>query len=92
MKLVIFDCDGTLVDSQAAIFATMQLAFGRLDLPAPTRMHVLGVIGLSLPEAFAILAPAESPAVRAALVEAYRAGFSQTRDSGTYHNLSLIHI
>jgi phosphoglycolate phosphatase len=86
MKLVIFDCDGTLVDSQAAIFATMQLAFGRLDLPAPARMHVLGVIGLSLPEAFAILAPAESPTVRAALVEAYRAGFSQTRDSGTYHN------
>ena len=60
MKLVIFDCDGTLVDSQAAIFATMQLAFGRLDLPTPARMQVLGVIGLSLPEAFAILAPTES--------------------------------
>jgi len=86
MKLVIFDCDGTLVDSQAAIFATMQHAFGRLDLPAPPRIEVLGVIGLSLPEAFAILAPQESPAMRSALIEAYRSGFSQVRENGAHHN------
>ena len=60
MKLVIFDCDGTLVDSQQAIFGTMQHSFGVLGLPAPERVQVLGVIGLSLPEAFAILAPTES--------------------------------
>jgi phosphoglycolate phosphatase len=86
MRLVIFDCDGTLVDSQAAIFATMQHAFARLDLPAPPRMQVLGVIGLSLPEAFAILAPNESPMVRGALIEAYRSGFSQVRENGAHHN------
>jgi phosphoglycolate phosphatase len=86
MKLVIFDCDGTLVDSQQAIFGTMQHAFGALGLPTPGRIQVLGVIGLSLPEAFAILAPAETPAVQAELVAAYRAAFSQTRMNGAQHN------
>jgi phosphoglycolate phosphatase len=86
MKLVIFDCDGTLVDSQQAIFGTMQHAFGALGLPTPGRMQVLGVIGLSLPEAFAILAPTESPAAQAELVAAYRSAFSQTRVNGAQHN------
>jgi phosphoglycolate phosphatase len=86
MKLVIFDCDGTLVDSQQAIFGTMQHAFGALGLPTPGRMQVLGVIGLSLPEAFAILAPAETPAAQAELVAAYRSAFSLTRMNGAQHN------
>jgi phosphoglycolate phosphatase len=47
---------------------------------------VLGVIGLSLPEAFDILAPAETPALRAALVEAYRGAFAQTREMSVQHN------
>ena len=89
MKLVIFDCDGTLVDSQQAIFSTMQHAFGALGLPAPERVQVLGVIGLSLPEAFAILALTESPAVQAELVAAYRSAFSQTRMNGAQHNAPL---
>ena len=85
MKLVIFDCDGTLVDSQNAIFAAMQGAFGALRMPAPGRPEVLGVIGLSLPEAFAVLAPASSPAMQAELAELYRSGFTQARD-GTAHS------
>jgi phosphoglycolate phosphatase len=75
MKLVIFDCDGTLVDSQNAICAAMDLAFGGLGLIPPRRNEVLGVVGLSLPEAFEVLAPEQPSPVRAALADAYKAAF-----------------
>lgn len=75
MKLVIFDCDGTLVDSQNAICAAMDLAFSGLDLVPPRRIEVLSVVGLSLPEAFEVLAPDQPAPVRAALAEAYKAAF-----------------
>ena len=58
MKLVIFDCDGTLVDSQHAICAAMEHAFSDVGLAPPSRAEVLGVVGLSLPQTFAVLAPA----------------------------------
>ena len=57
MRLVIFDCDGTLVDSQHAIVDSMSLAFSSHGLAVPTRADVLGIVGLSLPEALAVLAP-----------------------------------
>jgi phosphoglycolate phosphatase len=53
MKLVIFDCDGTLVDSQHAICAAMEYAYRTLDLRPPSRREILGVVGLSLPQLFA---------------------------------------
>ncbi len=86
MKLVIFDCDGTLVDSQNAIFASMHHAFSGLGLPTPPRPDVLGVIGLSLPEAFAVLAGEQSLRVQAELVGLYRSGFTHIRQSGAGHD------
>ena len=47
-RLVVFDCDGTLVDSQHGIIATMQAAFADADLPAPAPEAVRRVVGLSL--------------------------------------------
>lgn len=79
MRLVIFDCDGTLIDSQHAIYGSMAEAFGSIGLPAPSRAEVLGVVGLSLPQALAVLAPAESESVRRQLVDAYRNGFVGVR-------------
>lgn len=79
MKLVIFDCDGTLVDSQHAIFAAMEYAFGSESLPTPDRMHVLGVVGLSLPEAFNVLAPTAPDRIRARLVDHYKGAFAALR-------------
>ncbi|MFN3509865.1 MAG: haloacid dehalogenase, partial [Tsuneonella troitsensis] len=35
MKLAVFDCDGTLVDGQAAVCEAMELAFAGAGLPAP---------------------------------------------------------
>jgi phosphoglycolate phosphatase len=81
MKLVIFDCDGTLVDSQNAICAAMVHAFGGLGLTPPSRLEVLGVVGLSLPEAFEVLAPRESALVRAELAERYKSAFPRHEPS-----------
>jgi phosphoglycolate phosphatase len=79
MMLVIFDCDGTLVDSQNAIFAAMHHAFTRERLPVPPRHRVLEVVGLSLPEAFEVLAGEHPRPVQARLADAYRTDFPRAR-------------
>lgn len=88
MKLVIFDCDGTLIDSQHNITAAMGHAFASHDLAPPPTHQVLSVVGLSLTEAFAVLAPDETPALRRSLAEHYRsahgAGQLQRQDEPLY--------
>ena len=37
VRLAVFDCDGTLVDGQAAICAAMDEAFAEAGLAAPDR-------------------------------------------------------
>ena len=86
MRLVIFDCDGTLVDSQHAIYAAMGYAFTTLGLPPPSRADVLGVIGLSLPQSFAVLAPRQPLSVQAELAQLYRSDFPGKRVEGTVHD------
>lgn len=56
-RLILFDCDGTLVDSQQHIIVSMQAAFADSGLEAPEADAVRGVIGLSLSLAVAGLAP-----------------------------------
>jgi phosphoglycolate phosphatase len=75
MKLLIFDCDGTIVDSQAGIVLSMDHAFRSLGLTPPPRAATLSVVGLSLPEAFAALAPDVEPDVRKLLAERYKSAF-----------------
>jgi len=84
LKLVIFDCDGTLVDSQQMICAAMRQAFEVNGLSAPARERLVGVVGLSLPDAFrrlaeGSLAGADYPV--AGLVAAYRDAFAALRAS-----------
>jgi phosphoglycolate phosphatase len=86
MKLVIFDCDGTLVDSQHAICAAMAYAFGAAGLEAPSRADILSIVGLSLPQAFAVLAARHSPAVQAELAELYRSDFPGKRGDALVHD------
>ena len=85
MKLVIFDCDGTLVDSQHAIVAAMEHAFATAGLAAPARTDVLGVVGLSLPEAFAVLAGRHPVSVQIELARLYRTGAQRARETGVVH-------
>lgn len=75
MKLVIFDCDGTIVDSQAGIVLSMEHAFKSLRMTPPTRAATLSVIGLSLPEAFSVLAPEAEYETRVELAERYKSAF-----------------
>ncbi|MEM8630765.1 MAG: HAD-IA family hydrolase [Pseudomonadota bacterium] len=77
--LVIFDVDGTLIDSEAHILLAMEAAFGASDRPMPERSAALSVIGLSLPLALAELAPGSSAYQLAEMEAAYRAAFQAAR-------------
>jgi len=50
-KFLIFDCDGTLVDSAGLIVACMHTAFDELGLPQPGDHKVREIVGLSLTSA-----------------------------------------
>ena len=82
LRLVLFDLDGTLIDSQTHIIAAMETAFKALSVPAPERAAILGIVGLSLPQAMLRLAPQADAAVRAELVEAYKQAFFDLRQAG----------
>jgi len=51
VELVVFDWDGTLMDSEGRIVASMQAAFTEVGLAPPPATAVRGVIGLGLEEA-----------------------------------------
>jgi len=56
-QLVVFDWDGTLVDSAAHIAASIQAACADLELPVPTDTAARHVIGLGLRDAILYLVP-----------------------------------
>jgi len=87
-RLVVFDCDGTLVDSQHLIAAAMAGAFAAAGLAPPEPERVRRVVGLSLASAVAELVPeregegdggcGEAGPV-AAIVDHYRRHFAELR-------------
>lgn len=79
LKLVIFDVDGTLVDSQGLIQEAMQAAFEGQGLAAPAREATLSIVGLSLNEAMFKLLPEADGEIRARLVEGYKQGYMERR-------------
>lgn len=79
---LVFDVDGTLVDSQHAIVAAMSAAFAALGLDAPAREAVLGVVGLSLEPAIARLLPEAPPSLHGELAAAYKAAYLDLRARG----------
>lgn len=56
-RLLVFDWDGTLVDSIARIVESMRVAAGECDLPQLDESTIRGIIGLGLPEAVRSLYP-----------------------------------
>jgi phosphoglycolate phosphatase len=80
--LVVFDVDGTLIDSQHLILAAMRRAFDAAGHPAPERAAILQVVGLSLPEAMAALAPHLPETDTLALAAHYRQSFVAQREAG----------
>lgn len=75
LKLIIFDVDGTLVDSQGDILGAMRGAFASEGLEPPVREDVLGIVGLSLPQAMERLVPELGVVRRTRLVEAYKSAY-----------------
>ncbi|HEB85828.1 MAG TPA: HAD family hydrolase [Gammaproteobacteria bacterium] len=74
-QLIVFDWDGTLMDSEARIVNCMRAAIEELALAPRTRQQMAEIIGLGLVEALAILYPEGSPTEHAALTERFRYHF-----------------
>jgi phosphoglycolate phosphatase len=81
-RLAIFDCDGTLVDSQANICLAMEECFARAGFEPPPRERTRRVVGLSLVEAMRAMLPDEEPALHIALAEDYKRAFQAMRRRG----------
>ncbi len=82
LKLAVFDCDGTIVDSQHSHLHSMRAAFERYDLVAPPREVIRRVIGLPLVHSFAILAPDQTPDRHEDLRQAYSDDWQELRAQG----------
>jgi phosphoglycolate phosphatase len=79
VKLIVFDVDGTLVDSQHVIVSTVRSAFEHFGLPQPTDDAIRRIVGLRLVEGLARLAPTLAADEVVALADAYRATFQARR-------------
>lgn len=74
-RLVVFDIDGTLVDSQATIVACMREAFLWNGLPPPEPEAVRRIVGLAMPEAVGRLLGRDDPALIGRIAETYKEAF-----------------
>jgi len=71
--LIVFDWDGTLMDSTATIVKSIQAAARDIGLPVPSREAAAHVIGLGLTEAMqTVLGPDLEPKMYQRMVERYR--------------------
>ncbi len=72
IRLVVFDWDGTVVDSVAGIVTAIQSAASELGLPVPDDVQARQVIGLSLNEAMQAVMPGLPASRRDEFVARYR--------------------
>ena len=82
VRLAVFDCDGTLVDSQANICRAMEDAFAGAGLAPPPRAAIRRIVGLSLVEAVAALLPEADAALHRTLAVDYKYVFQRLRADG----------
>ncbi len=81
-RLALFDCDGTLVDSQHNILMCMEDAFARAGLLAPDRHATRRIVGLSLLPAVQRLLPGAALALQEQIAEDYKQAFHRLRGRG----------
>lgn len=82
VKLAIFDCDGTLVDSQANICMAMEHAFDEAGMVPPPRHATRRIVGLSLVEAMRVLLPNAEDNLHRDMAERYQQAFFTLRNNG----------
>lgn len=78
-RLAVFDCDGTLIDSQRNIIRAMGETFSRAGLAAPDDHDVRRVVGLSLVEAMQTLLPQAGAGLHGQLAADYKTAFQKLR-------------
>jgi len=74
-ELLVFDWDGTLMDSAGAIVSSIQAACSDVGIPQPSNAAARHIIGLGLNEAIRALLPDLAEADYGSLVERYRHHF-----------------
>ncbi|KPL27664.1 MAG: hypothetical protein AMJ72_07590, partial [Acidithiobacillales bacterium SM1_46] len=73
--LIIFDWDGTLMDSAGKIVRCFSAAIADVGIDSPGEYAIRNIIGLGLAEAIDTLLPEHNEAARTAVVERYREYF-----------------
>ena len=79
ISLVVFDCDGTLVDSQHSVVAAMTEAWRAHGLSDPKAGEVRRVIGLPLVTGVASLLPEGAAVAPERVADSYRRAFFELR-------------
>lgn len=79
MKLVLFDCDGTLVDSAHVIYRCMQASFDDHGFVPPSLSETKSIIGLSLHDAIEILLKDQKTEQLDKMVQDYKDHFFKIR-------------
>ncbi|MEI2302094.1 HAD-IA family hydrolase [Ensifer sp. MJa1] len=88
MKLALFDCDGTLVDSGGLIHEVMARTFETFELQRPSAEATRGIIGLTLDIAIARLLGREHVDDLALTMTAhYKSIFTDVRSEGDFQEL-----
>lgn len=82
LRLAVFDCDGTLVDSQSSILHAMFAACDHHGFSRPEADAVRRVVGLPLEVAIQRLLPQVDAALSAVMSETYKSAFFDLRQAG----------
>ncbi len=85
-RLILFDCDGTLVDSHGHIVRVMQESFRDCGQPPPSASDVRAVIGLSLAEAVRCLLGRDDGRLVERLVAGYRHRYGMMPDQSRLYD------
>jgi len=84
MKLIIFDCDGTVIDSQLGIVEAMSRALAAAGLPPAPRERILSGVGLSLPLTIERLLDGADKSTVTHIAASYRTAFRELRNDPAY--------
>jgi phosphoglycolate phosphatase len=82
-ELIVFDWDGTLMDSEARIVGCLRRAFRELEQPVPPPEEARDVIGLGLDQAMRRLHPSADETLRGELIRRYRYHFLRADPSAS---------
>ncbi len=77
MRLIVFDCDGTLVDSQQTIITATEAAMDEFEFVVPPRRDILYAVGLPVDVALRRHAPEATDDQILSMLDIYRETYQQ---------------